>query len=646
MAEELVGIGEIDRKYDVLQKLGEGGMGAVYKVRHRHLDEFRVIKTIRAQLNENADLQGRFLHEAKFATQLRHEGIAQTYDFGVGEEGKAYIVMEHVEGTDLSHLLRSDEAPTQAEILDIADQVLEVLGYLHEKRLVHRDVSPDNIMARRDKDGRFHVKLIDLGIAKNLEASQQYTRTGVFVGKLKYASPEQLGSSEGGTVSPESDLYSFGLVLYELLTGEFPILGDSEATIIAGHLFHPPRGFEDTDPENRVGPELREVVIKSLAKTAADRYRTADEFRRALAAVQGEATTVARPRSAAAAAPAWTEEETRVTPPLPETERRAPPTEAGGAGGLVGRLVGLYGKPAIAAGAALLVVALLAALWATGVLGGGATGGVATTGELPDRGAPPPLPAGIDFGSYRALVIGNDRYQQLPRLESAVADATAVADLLTRTYGFDVELVTNATRREIITALTEVTASLTASDNLLVYYAGHGWLDESNQSGYWQPIDAEPDSTANWISTKHEVAAVLSRVPAKHVLVVADSCFSGSLTEDVAPAPPPRGRGGPDPDRLRDLVSRRSRLALTSGGLAPVLDQGDGEHSVFSKALLEALARGERPQPVSLIYSQIREQVQSGAARFGVEQDPRLAPIAQAGDEGGEFFFVPARAAG
>ncbi len=648
MSEIRLGIDEIDRKYEVLEKMGEGGMGAIYKVRHRLLEEVRVIKMIRSQLREQEEHQARFLREAKVATRLRHPGIAQIYDFGIGDEGTAYIVMEFIDGTDLSEIGASGQRLPQSEVLAIADQTLAILGYLHGKRFVHRDISPDNIMLIASRKGPPQVKLIDLGIAKPLEASQQFTRTGLFVGKLKYASPEQLGAAEGKRISARSDLYAFGLVLYELLTGQFPIQGESEAAILAGHLLHPPKSFDETDPGGTVAAPLRAAVMKALEKSPDKRHRDADEFRRALVGA-----------GPPAAAEPDEERQKTVVLDTPAVARQAVAAPAAPAPKTVQREI--PGRPAaalawsrrtwLAATAVVAVVVGGSVLWQTGLLAvllAGADGGRGSLGERAHgRPPPPPGPQGppglaeLDFGTYHALVIGNNQYQQLPRLESAVVDAEELARLLEERYGFRVRLLTDATRHEIITALTELTESLSGRDNLLLFYAGHGWLDDQNQSGYWQPVDAEPFNTANWISTRHEISAVLNRTPAKQVLVVADSCYAGSLTDDI---PPPTGPPPIGPDhlaRVRELLSRRTRLALTSGGLSPVLDQGGGRHSVFSKALLEVLGDNGRIVEVSRLFGDIESRVSRAAARFGVEQGPELAPIAQAGDEGGEFFFVP-----
>ncbi len=431
-------------------------------------------------------------------------------------------------------------------------------------------------------------------------------------------------------------------MLYEALTGSFAVSGTDHVSVMAGHLFEPPRSFEETDPENRVPEEVRAVILKALEKSAEDRFATAAEFRAALRRAAGESPE------------GWDEDVFEAVTILPDDlarpARSAAPiekTQVVGAPGRVGewirgvdprrwRLPGM-----IAAG---LLLASLAVWWAigSGRIGVGPGGGARGAGAGQADAALAAALAELDYGRYHALIIGNNAYRQLPRLETAVVDATELARLLEEKYGFAVTLLTDADRYQTITALTEIAESLTASDNLLIYYAGHGWLDTKSQSGYWQPIDAEPFSNANWISTKYEVSAVLADLPARQVLVVADSCYSGALSEEVGPAAPLDLPAEQYAERVRELLSRRSRLALTSGGLSPVLDVGDGRHSVFSKVFLEALDANTGVIETSRLFGDLRERVSAAAARFGAEQDPRLAPIPQIGDEGGEFFFVPA----
>jgi serine/threonine protein kinase len=273
---------EIEATYEVLSKMGEGGMGAVYKVRHRFFDEIRVIKVMNAEIETVDELKERFLGEAKRGKQLRHPNLAEVIDFSVAADGTSYMVMEYIEGVNLRELMKRNNAPLDYRVLvPIAEQALAALGYLHSKKFVHRDISPDNIMlTSEDESSETRVKLIDLGIAKSLEATRNVTMAGKFIGKVQYASPEQFS----GRVDARSDLYSFGIVLYELLTGAKPITGKDYFAILGGHLSKPPRSFGETDPDNHVPAVIREAILKALAKRPEDRFQSAAEFAEALRA--------------------------------------------------------------------------------------------------------------------------------------------------------------------------------------------------------------------------------------------------------------------------------------------------------------------------------------------------------------------------
>jgi serine/threonine-protein kinase len=271
---------EIEATYEVLSKMGEGGMGAVYKVRHRFFDEIRVVKVMQADLELLPELKERFLGEAKRGKQLRHPNLAEVIDFSIASDGTSYIVMEFVDGVNLREVLTRNDGPLDYKtVVPIAEQVLAALGFLHSRKFVHRDISPDNIMLMHEEgDAEPRVKLIDLGIAKSLESTRQLTMAGKFVGKVLYASPEQFS----GEVDGRSDLYALGVVLYELLTNAKPVTGDNPMSIIGGHLSRPPRAFEETDPGNRVPGPLRAAILKALEKVPDNRYANAAEFAEAL----------------------------------------------------------------------------------------------------------------------------------------------------------------------------------------------------------------------------------------------------------------------------------------------------------------------------------------------------------------------------
>ena len=277
---------QLEGKYEILEKIAEGGMGAVYKVRHRLLEEIRVIKVMRPQLEQQEEIKSRFLREAKIAVRMRHPNVAQMYDFSIDDAGNSFIVMEYIDGVTLQELLKRSGPPGVALCLEIAQQSLQALGYLHRKGIVHRDISPDNLMLSHDEVGDPAVKLIDLGIAKPSHGEVEPDRHRSLPRQDQVRLAGALQGRRGIPVDQRSDLYSFGLVLYELLTGVHPVAGSNWSELIAGHLFEKPRDFATTDPEGRLPQELREVVLTSLAKSADERYPDAKAFRRAILHLQ------------------------------------------------------------------------------------------------------------------------------------------------------------------------------------------------------------------------------------------------------------------------------------------------------------------------------------------------------------------------
>lgn len=272
----------IDGKYEVIEKIRDGGMGSIYKVRHVLLGEIRVMKTLRGQFQHNELARQRFFREARLATSLRHPNIAAVYDFSETPDHSCLMIMEYIDGQNLAELLSLGPPPI-AETLAISIQALDALGYLHRKGIVHRDVSPDNLMVTKGDRGEMVVKLIDLGVARGDTEAEELTATGMLVGKLNYISPEQLGAlGAGERLDGRSDLYSFGCVLYRLLTGVHAVEATTLQSFIMAHVHKPPRPFEESDPHGRIPADLRNAVNRALAKDRRDRWETADEFRDAL----------------------------------------------------------------------------------------------------------------------------------------------------------------------------------------------------------------------------------------------------------------------------------------------------------------------------------------------------------------------------
>lgn len=235
---------------------------------------------------------------------------------------------------------------------------------------------------------------------------------------------------------------------------------------------------------------------------------------------------------------------------------------------------------------------------------------------------------GVEFGRYHALIIGIDAYRHITPLQTAVSDATRLEQILRESYGFETRLLRDASRDQIVSALAEYRRTLQPSDNLLIYYAGHGWVDEQADEGYWLPVDAGAEDPARWFSNA-TLTTTLRTIAARHVLVIADSCFSGKLTRGINLQPRTQ-------DYLRRLIARKARTALTSGGLEPVLDSGGkGNHSVFASALFDALTLNTGIIDTSQMFNLIRREVALAADQF-----PEYGDIRRAGHEGGDFVFV------
>ena len=277
----------LDGKYEILDKIGEGGMGEVYRARHLHLEEIRIIKVTKpGALGEDADTR-RFQQEARLATLVRHPNVAALYDFSRLPDGSYYMVWEFIDGITLEEWLRRNGALAAPQALLVARQILSGLAQIHAQGIVHRDLSPDNIMMRETPDGLL-AKIIDLGIAKRMAAETlNMTGTGMFVGKLKYCSPEQAGSlARGESVDARSDLYSFGVVLYEMLTGKAPFEAQTPEAYLGKHLHTPAPPLDTSRLPGSVGRELAAIVQRALEKRRERRFRDAREFLAALERLQ------------------------------------------------------------------------------------------------------------------------------------------------------------------------------------------------------------------------------------------------------------------------------------------------------------------------------------------------------------------------
>lgn len=245
----------------------------------------------------------------------------------------------------------------------------------------------------------------------------------------------------------------------------------------------------------------------------------------------------------------------------------------------------------------------------------------------------------IDFGRFYALIIGNQEYTQLASLKTSINDATAVDEILRNRYGYKTTLLINANRHQVMTAFNDLRKVLTEKDNLLIYYAGHGEIDKSDQSAYWLPTDAETNNSANWLSS-HSITQFLNIIKARHILVVADSCYSGAMTKtSVARLP---GKMAEDKRKkwLNFMVKRKARTVITSGGVKPVLDSGGGRHSVFAQAFLNVLKQNNGLMEDYELFRTVSGYVRKSASLIGFQQEPQYSAMLHTGHEGSPFFFI------
>lgn len=256
------------QNYQLGDKIGQGGMGSVYRARHTGLDRDVAIKFMDAAVAQDEIGVERFLREAKLLAKIDHPNVVRVHDTGRDERGQPYIVMELLGGISLSERLRQGPMP-EAEAVDIACQVLAALEEAHKLGIIHRDIKPSNI--RQLSGGK--VKLLDFGIARD-EMLSSVTHTGKVIGTPAYMSPEQ---AEGRSAVPQSDLYALGIVIYEMLTGTAPFRAETPLAVLRMHVDHPPPALPGF-----VSKKLREAVGWALEKRPERRFPSAGAMREAL----------------------------------------------------------------------------------------------------------------------------------------------------------------------------------------------------------------------------------------------------------------------------------------------------------------------------------------------------------------------------
>jgi serine/threonine protein kinase len=262
----------LNNRYIILEQLGKGGMAFVYRARDTMLDRSVAVKVLRENYSRDPAFLDRFRQEAKAAANLSHPNIVTVHDFGLDKE-QLFIVMEYVPGTDLKTLIKQRGRFTPEEAVPLLVQACAGIGYAHRAGLVHCDVKPQNMLVTPD----MRLKVADFGIARALSTIHPEEQSNVIWGSPQYFSPEQ---ASGTAPSPASDVYSLGVIMYEMLTGSLPFHADTATELAKLHIEAEPLPIAEMLPN--ISPVLEQILTKVLSKEPSQRYRTADQLGRVL----------------------------------------------------------------------------------------------------------------------------------------------------------------------------------------------------------------------------------------------------------------------------------------------------------------------------------------------------------------------------
>ncbi|HYX69361.1 MAG TPA: serine/threonine-protein kinase, partial [Terriglobales bacterium] len=275
-------------KYQIVERIGAGGMAVVYKAKHVAFNEVHALKVVSSRMLDDEGFLHRFRNEAIITRKLHHVNAVRVDDIDSTEDGRPFIVMEYVRGDNLRNVIQKHGPMRLPRALHIARQVAQALAAAHHLGITHRDIKPDNIILVEQPDGHDLVKVLDFGIAKvresTLGAGAGYTptHTGMVVGTPQYISPEQALGKHGNDIDGRADLYSLGVVLYEMVTGQLPFESDTPMGLLLHHIQTPPRPPNLLRPDLKIPEPVSKLLLKALAKKPEDRFQSAEEMLAAL----------------------------------------------------------------------------------------------------------------------------------------------------------------------------------------------------------------------------------------------------------------------------------------------------------------------------------------------------------------------------
>src|SRR5947209_10948653 len=268
----------LNDRYRILEVIGHGGMGRVYKALQAPLDRLVALKILGAGHDRDPNFYKRFFLEASVTAKLTHPNTITLYDYGRTDDGIFFIAMEYLKGRTLSAAMQQDGPLAQERVIHIAQQICRSLREAHSLRIIHRDLKPANVMLLRQHDDHDFVKVLDFGLVKFFcgdNPEGDITNAGTFMGSPHYIAPEQ---ARNQNPDQRCDIYSLGVLLYHMLTGRVPFTAPAPVDIILKHLHEQPVALRELRPDLPIAPDLQEIVLRCMAKAREDRYQSMDEL--------------------------------------------------------------------------------------------------------------------------------------------------------------------------------------------------------------------------------------------------------------------------------------------------------------------------------------------------------------------------------